>query len=302
MNKEKTKRVLDYFEELYPNAHCELNHRNVFELLVAVMLSAQTTDKKVNQVTPGLFEKYPKVSDFANASLEELQDQIKVIGLYRNKAKNLKAMAQELVENYQGEVPCTRKELESLPGVGRKTTNVVLSVGFNVPGEIDLAGIDLELAHVKQGREIRLKQALDKVKDYYDYVFIDCPPALGLLNTNALTSCDTVLIPVQCEYYALEGLTQLLNTIKLTQNHFNKKLSIEGLLLTMLDQRTNLGLEVSQEVRKYFKEKVYKTVIPRNIKLSEAPSAGICIFDYDGSSVGAQAYKELAKEVLSRNG
>ena len=134
------------------------------------------------------------------------------------------------------------------------------------------------------------------------FVFIDCPPALGLLNTNALTSCDTVLIPVQCEYYALEGLTQLLNTIKLTQNHFNKKLSIEGLLLTMLDQRTNLGLEVSQEVRKYFKEKVYKTVIPRNIKLSEAPSAGICIFDYDGSSVGAQAYKELAKEVLSRNG
>ena len=133
MNKEKTKRVLDYFEELYPDAHCELNHRNVFELLVAVMLSAQTTDKKVNQVTPGLFEKYPKVSDFANASLEELQDQIKVIGLYRNKAKNLKAMAQELVENYQGEVPCTRKELESLPGVGRKTTNVVLSVGFNVP-------------------------------------------------------------------------------------------------------------------------------------------------------------------------
>ena len=168
------------------------------------------------------------------------------------------------------------------------------------PGEIDLAGIDLELAHVKQGREVRLKQSLDKIKDYYDFVFIDCPPALGLLNTNALTSCDTVLIPVQCEYYALEGLTQLLNTIKLTQNHFNKKLSIEGLLLTMLDQRTNLGLEVSQEVRKYFKEKVYKTVIPRNIKLSEAPSAGICIFDYDGSSVGAQAYKELAKEVAEK--
>ena len=113
------------------------------------------------------------------------------------------------------------------------------------PGEIDLAGIDLELAHVKQGREVRLKKALDKVKDYYDYVFIDCPPALGLLNTNALTSCDTVLIPVQCEYYALEGLTQLLNTIKLTQNHFNKKLSIEGLLLTMLDQRTNFGFEVT---------------------------------------------------------
>lgn len=170
------------------------------------------------------------------------------------------------------------------------------------PGEIDLAGIDLELAHVKQGRETRLRNALEKVKDRYDFIFIDCPPALGLLNTNALTSCDAVLIPVQCEYYALEGLTQLLNTIKLTQSHFNRKLSIEGLLLTMLDQRTNLGLEVSQEVRKYFGEKVYKTVIPRNIKLSEAPSAGICIFDYDKNSVGAVAYQELAKEVLSRNG
>lgn len=170
------------------------------------------------------------------------------------------------------------------------------------PGEIDLAGIDIELANVKKGRETRLRNGLKKIRDQYDYIFIDCPPALGLLNTNALTSCDSVLIPVQCEYYALEGLTQLLNTIKLTQSHFNRKLSIEGLLLTMLDQRTNLGLEVSQEVRKYFGEKVYKTVIPRNIKLSEAPSAGICIFDYDKSSVGAVAYQELAKEVLSRNG
>ena len=171
-----------------------------------------------------------------------------------------------------------------------------------LPSSISLAGADLEMDKMEAGKEELLKRQLMKVRDQYDYIIIDCPPSLGLLNTNALTSCDTVLIPVQCEYYALEGLTQLLNTIKLTQNHFNKKLSIEGLLLTMLDQRTNLGLEVSQEVRKYFKEKVYKTVIPRNIKLSEAPSAGICIFDYDGSSVGAQAYKELAKEVLSRNG
>ena len=167
-----------------------------------------------------------------------------------------------------------------------------------VPGEIDLAGVDLELANVKKGRETRLRDALNKVKNQYDFIFIDCPPALGLLTTNALTSCDSVLIPVQCEYYALEGLTQLLNTIKLTQSHFNRKLSIEGLLLTMLDQRTNLGLEVSQEVRKYFGEKVYKTVIPRNIKLSEAPSAGISIFDYDKNSIGAIAYQELAKEVL----
>lgn len=171
-----------------------------------------------------------------------------------------------------------------------------------VPGEIDLAGVDLELANVKKGRETRLRDALSKVKDQYDFIFIDCPPALGLLNTNALTSCDSVLIPVQCEYYALEGLTQLLNTIKLTQSHFNRKLSIEGLLLTMLDQRTNLGLEVSQEVRKYFGEKVYKTVIPRNIKLSEAPSAGVSIFDYDKNSIGAMAYLELAKEVLKKNG
>lgn len=171
-----------------------------------------------------------------------------------------------------------------------------------VPGEIDLAGVDLELANVKKGRETRLRDALNKVKNQYDFIFIDCPPALGLLTTNALTSCDSVLIPVQCEYYALEGLTQLLNTIKLTQSHFNRKLSIEGLLLTMLDQRTNLGLEVSQEVRKYFGEKVYKTVIPRNIKLSEAPSAGISIFDYDKNSIGAIAYQELAKEVLKRNG
>lgn len=170
------------------------------------------------------------------------------------------------------------------------------------PASIDLAGADLELATVKQGREQRLKNALEEVRDSYDYIIIDCPPALGLLNTNALTACDSVLIPVQCEYYALEGLTQLLNTILLTQSVFNPKLTIEGVLLTMLDQRTNLGLEVSQEVRKYFKEKVYKTVIPRNIKLSEAPSAGISIFDYDIHSEGAKAYQNLAKEVCKRNG
>ena len=133
MNKEKTNKVLDYFEELFPDAHCELNHQNVFELLVAVMLSAQTTDKKVNQVTASLFKKYPTVESFALASLEDLQNDIKIIGLYRNKAKNLKKMAQVLLEEYNGEVPKTRKELESLPGVGRKTTNVVLSVGFDEP-------------------------------------------------------------------------------------------------------------------------------------------------------------------------
>lgn len=170
------------------------------------------------------------------------------------------------------------------------------------PASIDLAGVDLELSNISKGREQKLKIAISKVKNNYDYIIIDCPPALGLLNTNALTACDSVLIPVQCEYYALEGLTQLLNTILLTQSVFNPDLAIEGVLLTMLDQRTNLGVEVSQEVRKYFKEKVYKTIIPRNIKLSEAPSAGLAILDYDANSEGAKAYLNLAKEVMKRNG
>jgi chromosome partitioning protein len=170
------------------------------------------------------------------------------------------------------------------------------------PANIDLAGVEIQLSQVQSGREQRLRDSLSKVKDNYDYIIIDCPPALGLLNTNALTAAHSVLIPVQCEYYALEGLTQLLNTILLTQSVFNENLTIEGVLLTMLDSRTNLGTEVSQEVRKYFKEKVYDTVIPRNIKLSEAPSEGLCIFDYDQRSEGAKAYAKFAKEVVKRNG
>ncbi len=171
-----------------------------------------------------------------------------------------------------------------------------------VPANIDLAGLEIELSQISTGREQKLKKALDEEKTKYDYVIIDCPPALGLLNTNALTASDTVLIPVQCEYYALEGLTQLLNTILLTQKVFNENLTIEGVLLTMLDSRTNLGIEVSQEVRKYFREKVYDVAIPRNIKLSEAPSEGLNIFDYDSHSEGAKAYAKLAKEVEKRNG
>lgn len=171
-----------------------------------------------------------------------------------------------------------------------------------VPANIDLAGVEIELSQFKSGREQRLKKALDKVVDNYEFVLIDCPPALGLLNTNALTAAHSVLIPVQCEYYALEGLTQLLNTILLTQGVFNEDLTIEGVLLTMLDSRTNLGIEVTQEVRKYFKEKVYDVIIPRNIKLSEAPSEGLNIFDYDSQSEGAKSYAKLAKEVVKRNG
>lgn len=139
---------------------------------------------------------------------------------------------------------------------------------------------------------------MDSLKDEYDYIIIDCPPSLGLLTLNALTASDTVIIPVQCEYYALEGLSQLLNTIRLVQKHLNKSLMIEGVLLTMLDARTNLGLQVIQEVKKYFQDRVYKSIIPRNVRLGEAPSHGQPIIIYDPKSKGAEVYLDLAKEVM----
>ncbi len=167
-----------------------------------------------------------------------------------------------------------------------------------VPATIQLAGAEIELTS-QMARESRLKQALEKVKDDYDYILIDCPPSLGHLTINAFTASDSILIRVQCEYYALEGLSQLLNTVRLVQKHFNPELKIEGVLLTMLDARTNLGYEVVDEVKKYFRERVYKTIIPRNIRLSEAPSHGLSIIDYDARSRGAEVYLELAKEVLA---
>ena len=170
-----------------------------------------------------------------------------------------------------------------------------------IPASISLAGADLEMANYKFGKEQLLKNKLDVLKDCYDFIIIDCPPSLGLLNTNALTAADSVIIPVQCEYYALEGVTQLLNTIRIVQNLFNKDLKIEGVLLTMYDGRTNLSVEVMQEVRKYFTEKVYKSYIPRNVKLSEAPSRGQSIFEYDLKCEGANAYIHLAREVMDHN-
>lgn len=170
-----------------------------------------------------------------------------------------------------------------------------------IPATIDLAGADLEMVDFKVGRERLLKTKLLEVRDDYDFILIDCPPSLGLLNTNALTASDSVIIPVQCEYYALEGLTQLLSTIRLVQKLFNPDLRIEGVLLTMFDVRTRLSVEVQQEVRKYFNERVYKNNIPRNVKLSEAPSRGTSIFEYDVRSEGAKAYAALAKEVLNNN-
>jgi len=166
-----------------------------------------------------------------------------------------------------------------------------------IPATIQLAGAEIELVPTIS-REIRLKKSLDSLREHYDYIIIDCPPSLGLLTLNALTSSDTVLIPVQCEFYALEGLSQLLNTIRLVQKHLNKHLMIEGVLLTMLDARTNLGFQVIEEVKKYFQDKVYKAVIPRNVRLGEAPSHGQPIIKYDPRSKGAEVYLELAKEVM----
>lgn len=166
-----------------------------------------------------------------------------------------------------------------------------------IPATIQLAGAEIELVQI-MSREMRLRKALENLQDEYDYIIIDCPPSLGLLTLNALTASDSVIIPVQCEYYALEGLSQLLNTIRLVQKHLNKQLMIEGVLLTMLDARTNLGIEVVEEVKKYFQDKVYKSIIPRNIRLSEAPSHGQPIINYDPKSKGAEVYLELAKEVM----
>ena len=165
------------------------------------------------------------------------------------------------------------------------------------PSNVNLAGAEVELVS-QMSREHRLKEQLDQIKDKYDYIFIDCPPSLGLITLNSFTAADSVLIPVQCEYYALEGVGQLINTINLVKKHLNKSLEIEGAVLTMYDIRTNLSNQVVKEVKKYFDDKVYKTVIPRNVRLSEAPSFGMPITTYDPKSKGARSYEKLAKEFL----
>lgn len=168
------------------------------------------------------------------------------------------------------------------------------------PSTINLAGAEVELVSM-MSREHRLKEKLDLVKDNYDYVIIDCPPSLGLITLNTFTAADSVLIPIQCEFYALEGLGQLMNTINLVKKHLNKDLKIEGALLTMYDMRTNLSNQVVKEVSKYFGNNVYKTVIPRNVKLSEAPSYGMPITVYDSKSKGAKSYEKFVKELLKNN-
>ncbi len=168
-----------------------------------------------------------------------------------------------------------------------------------IPSHIELAGAEVELVSM-MAREQKLNKAIAPVKDAYDYIFIDCPPSLGLLTLNALTMADTLLVPIQCEYYALEGLSQLMNTVKLVRKNLNTRLDVEGVVLTMFDARTNLSAQVVSEVKKFFKNKVYDTIIPRSIRLGEAPSFGLPITKYAPNSVGARVYVTLAKELIGK--
>lgn len=187
---------------------------------------------------------------------------------------------------------------------GQNITDVVIQTTVDwldlVPSHIDLTGAEVELVSMLN-REYRLKIALEPIKTLYDYILIDCPPSLGLLTINALACCDSVLVPIQCEYFALEGLAQLLKTINLVQTYVNKQLSIEGVILTMYDSRTSLSEEVAENVRKYFQHKVYKTIIPRGVRAAEAPSYGKPLLYYDRTSKVTQAYLQLAEEMLSNN-
>jgi chromosome partitioning protein len=169
------------------------------------------------------------------------------------------------------------------------------------PGSINLAGGELELVEVKD-REEQLKTRIESIRNDFDYIFIDCPPALGLLTLNALAAADSIIMPIQCEFYALEGLSQLMNTIDLVQQSLNPDLKIEGVVLTMFDSRTKLSTEVAQEVEKHFGDLVYESIIPRNVRLSEAPSYGLPIIKYDSFSKGSRSYVKLAKEFLKKNG
>lgn len=166
-----------------------------------------------------------------------------------------------------------------------------------LPATIQLAGAEIELVSI-MSRETKLKRAIEAVKYEYDYILIDCPPSLGLLTINSLTAANSVLVPIQCEFYALEGLSQLMNTIGLVQKNLNPILELEGVLLTMFDARTNLSLQVVDEVKSHFRQRVYQTIIPRNVRLSEAPSHGQPVIKYDPRSKGAEVYFELAKEVI----
>ena len=185
---------------------------------------------------------------------------------------------------------------------GEKVKNAVVKSKYCdvLPANRELSGAGIELVGVDD-REYALKTALSEVKEKYDFIFIDCPPSLELLTVNSLTAAEGVLIPVQCEYFALEGLSDLMNTVRIIRKKLNPGLEIEGILMTMYDGRTNLSMQVCEEVKKYFKDKVYSVAIPRNVRLSEAPSHGKSVIEYDGASKGAKAYLSLAEEVIKRN-
>lgn len=185
-------------------------------------------------------------------------------------------------------------------GVQAEKAIIETEFGDLLPSNAILSGAGIELVNAKT-REFVLKTALAGIKQKYEYIFIDCPPSLEMLTLNALCAADTVLIPVQCEYFALEGLTDLISTIRMTKKALNPSLDIEGVLLTMFDSRTNFSMQVAEEVKKFFKNKVYNIVIPRNVRISEAPSHGIPVLIYDRASRGAQTYTELAREFIRRN-
>lgn len=199
-----------------------------------------------------------------------------------DKSKIKKSMYDILVNNVPVENVIMRTDIENLK---------------IIPATIQLAGAEIELVSV-MSRETKLKRMIDKIKYDYDYVIIDCPPSLGLLTINSLTAASSVLVPIQCEFYALEGLSQLMNTVALVQKNLNPILELEGVVLTMFDSRTNLSIQVVDEVKNHFSHKVYRTMIPRNVRLSEAPSHGQPIILYDPKSKGSEMYLELAKEVI----
>lgn len=205
-------------------------------------------------------------------------------GLGVNRKKLKWCIYNVLIDGYQPEKVITKTKVSGLD---------------LLPATIQLAGAEVEMA-LRTDRELLLKKQLDLIKGFYDYILLDCPPSLGLITVNALTAGDTVLIPLQCEYYALEGLSQLMDTIHLVRKKLNKTLKVEGIVFTMFDGRTNLSIQVVEEVKKHFRKEVYRTIIPRNVRLSEAPSHGKPIVVYDPRSRGAEVYIDLAREVLER--
>lgn len=188
--------------------------------------------------------------------------------------------------------------------IGRSTLNETLIVDLYdnlsiIPSNINLAGAEIELIGIEE-KEYILKNEIDKIKDQYDFIIIDCPPSLNVLTVNAMTTADTILVPIQCEYYALEGLAQLIHTINLVKKRLNPTLEIEGVVFTMYDARTNLSLQVVEDVKDNLDQNIYKTIIPRNVRLAEAPSHGLPINIYDNKSAGAESYRDLADEVINK--